>query len=59
MIQEFGTAANQSYPPFIFTHGYDRVPVMASSHRGDRGDYWDPKVKILLLQALNEFISIW
>ena len=39
MIQEFGTAANQSYPPFIFTHGYDRVPVMASSHRGDRGDY--------------------
>ena len=39
MIQKFGTAANQSYPPFIFTHGYDRVPVVASSHRGDRGDY--------------------
>lgn len=42
MIQKFGTAANQynqSHPPFIFTHGFRRVPVVASSHRGDRGDY--------------------
>ena len=39
MIQKFGTAANQSHPPFIFTHGNRRVPVVASSHRGDRGDY--------------------